>query len=332
MALTAYDIAALKETKFQKGIVQMFIRESDPIKVLPIENIDTMSVQTRRIQTLPTVAWRKRGERFADGGQPGYEIVTDSLYNIGSEINIDDADMKDKGPYIQNPIAFNTEARVMAMKYDFADKLINGDHASDEDAFEGIKKRIAGLASAQTLYAASEVDIRPSAVTAATAYTFLNRVDEAKANLDGNGGGTVVCFTDGDFIRSFKNALRVLGQYTGPVGKPVTTISERDTSNEPYTGTMWEWDGVTYIDMGVKADQSTKIVATETISNACRPAYFVRLGSPKYLHLIQYGPMDIEEPTRLDDKVTYRGVISWYVGLRHVHNRFAVKLSGTRVA
>lgn len=332
MALTMYDIAALKETKFQKGIVEMFIRESDMMKILPFENIDTMSVQTRRMSTLPTVAWRKRGQRFTDGGQPGFEVVTDNLFNVGSEINIDDADVKDKGPYIQNPIKFNTEARVKAIAYDFADKVINGDHATDEDAFEGIKKRIAQLAAGQTLYAASALDVRPSAITAANAYAWLNRIEEAVDALDGHGGGNVVCFTDRDFIRAMKNALRVIGQYVNEPGKPVTSFDKRQTSNTPYTGAGWEWDGVTYIDCGVKADQTTKIVATETVGgNACRPAYFVKLGDP-YFHMIQYGPLDIEEPTKLDDKVTYRGVISWYVGGRHVHNKFAAKLAGSRVA
>ena len=331
MALTVYDIAALKETEYEKGVVEMFIKESDPLKVLPIETVKSMSIQTRRMNTLPEVNWRKRGERFSDGGQPGFDVVTDNLFNIGAEINIDDADVKDKGPYIQNPVEFNTEARVKAIMYDFHDKLINGDHATDEDSFEGVATRIGELASAQTLYASTEVDVRPSAVTAATAYTWLNRIEEAIYQLDGHGGGNVCVFTSGDFIRSLKNALRVVGQYVNEPGKPVSSYNQRETSNEAYTGEPFVWDGAKFIDCGVKADQSTQIVATETISNAVRPAYFVKIGDP-YLHLIQYGPLDITEPEMLDDFVTYRGVISWYVGLRHVHNRFGVKLSGSRVA
>lgn len=333
MALSIYDIQRLKETNYEKGIVETFIRNSDLMKVLPFETVNTMQTQTRRMNGLPAVTWRARGERFSDGGQPSWETVTDALYNIGAEINIDDADMKDKGPYIVNPLAFNTEAKVQAIVYDFHDKVINGDHATDPDSFEGLKVRLSNLASSQTLYAASEVDIRPSAVTTALAYEFLNRVDEAIYNLDGNGGGDIVALTDADFIRSFKNALRMVGQYVNSPGTPTSTINARETSNVagPKAGNVFEWDGVKYIDMGVKADQTTKIVAAETITNATRPVYFVRLGG-NYLTMMQYAPLDVKEPFLLDDGVTFRGIISWYLGMRHVHNRFAVKLAGTRVA
>jgi hypothetical protein len=333
VALSIYDIQRLKETNFEKGIVEQFIVNSDLLKVIPIENTNTMQIQTRRMNALPAVTWRQRGQRFSDGGQPGWETVTDALYNIGAEINIDDADMRDKGPYIVNPVAFKTTAKTRAIIYNFHDKVINGDHATDGNSFEGLKVRIGGLASSQTLYAASEVDIRPSAVTTTTAYTFLNRIDEAKYNLDGNGGGNVVCLTDADFIRSFKNALRVTGQYVNSPGMPTSSIQARESSNEPgpSAGNVFEWDGVKYIDMGVKGDQTTRIVANETITNDCRPAFFVKLGGD-YLNLIEYGPLDVKEPELIDDMVTYRGTISWYVGLKHVHNRFAVKLAGSRVA
>ena len=324
-----YDMARLKETNYEKGIVEMFIRESDLLKILPFENTDTMSIQTRRMNALPPVTWRQRGARFSDGGQPGWEVVTDALYNIGAEINIDDADMKDKGPYIVNPLQFNTEAKVKAIVYDFHDKFINGDHAVNADSFEGIKVRIGNLAASQTLYQASELDVRPSAITVANAYSWLNRIEEAKYACDGHSAD--VCFTDADFIRSLKNALRMIGQYVNSPGTPVTDLNSRATSNTPPAGKAFEWDGVQYIDMGVKGDQATKIVATEVVTNACRPAYFAKLGG-NYLSCIQYAPLSTTEPMKLDDMVTFRSVISWYIGTRHVHNRFGVKLAGSRVA
>ena len=332
MALTMYDIARLKDTNFEKGIVEMFIRESDLLKVIPFENIDTMSIQTRRMNGLPATTWRQRGQRFSDGGQPSFETVVDSLYNTGAEINIDDADMKDKGPFIVNPLKFNTEAKVKAIVYDFHDKVVNGDHATDPNSFEGLKVRIGGLASSQTLYTTSHIDVRPASVTVANAYTWLARIEEAKYACDGHRAD--ICLTDADFIRALKHSLRVIGQYVNSPGTPTTTINERESSNfvAPTAGNAFEWDGVKFIDVGVKADQTTHIVGTETDdSTTCRPAYFVKLGD-EYLTAIQYAPLDIKEPFMLDDGVTFRSIISWYVGLRHVHNRFAVKLGGSQVA
>lgn len=329
MTLSIFDIQKLKETNFEKGIVEMFIRESDPLKVIPFEPVDSMQVSTRRMNSLPQVTWRSRGERFSDGGQPGWETVSDSLFNIGAEINLDDADMKDKGPFIVNPLKFNTEAKIKAIAYDLHDKIINGDHANDPKSFEGVKVRISNLGTAQTLYPSTEIDVRPSAVTVALANEWFARIEEAKYACDGHTAD--VCFTDADFIRSLKHALRVAGLYTQSPGMPHTGINERRSSNDVGKAPMFEWDGVKYIDMGVKGDQTTKIVAAETISNATRPAYFVKLGEP-YLTLMQNGSLDTSEPRLLDDGVTFRSVISWYIGMRHVHNRFGVKLAGSRVA
>lgn len=331
MSLSIFDIQKLKQSDVEKGIVEMFIRESDLMKVIPFTPVDTMSVQTRRMNSLPNVSWRQRGQRFAQTGQPGFDMVTDALYNIGAEINLDDADIRDKGPYIENPVQFNTEAITKSIVYDLHDKVINGDHATDGNSPEGLKVRIAALGTGQNLYTASEVDVRPSAVTSTTAYTWLNRIEEAKYACDGHTAD--VCLTDGDFIRSLKNALRVLGVYVNSPGTPTSGINERRTSNDvpAMSGKAFVWDGVAYIDMGVKADQTTKIVATETITNACRPAFFVKLGAP-YFHFIQNGSLEVGKLEQLEDKVTWRKVISWYLGFRHVHNRFGVKLSGSRVA
>jgi hypothetical protein len=334
VALTIYDIQKLKETNYEKGIVETFIRESDLLKVIPIETVNTLQVNTRRMNSLPEVTWRSRGERFSDGGQPGWEVVTDSLFNIGAEINIDEADLLDKGPYIVNPVQFNTQAKVKAIAYDLQDKIINGDHAVDPKSFEGLKVRVGNLASSQTIYAVSasaELDVRPSSVTTATAYAWLNKIEEAQYALDGHKAD--VCLTDADFIRALKNALRVIGQYVNAPGMPTTSVNQRETSNTVGNSKgIFEWDGVRYIDVGVKADQTTKIVANDTINSvACRPAYFVKLGGD-YFKLLQMGGMDIVPPKETDDLVTYRGKISWYIGTTHVHNRFASVLKGSRVA
>lgn len=332
-----YDIQKLKKSNYEAGVVEMFIRESDVSKVVPIKDIDTMQVTTRRMSSLPSVTWRQRGQRFSDGGQAGFEVVTDTLYNLGAEINIDVADLKDKGPYLENPVDWNTKYKVTAMAYEFQDKFMNGDHATDANAFEGLKTRVGNLASSQTIYAltgtstsGNQLDIRPSAVTVANAYAFFFAVESAKYACDGHTAD--VCFTDADFIRAFKNALRVTGQYVNSPGTPLTSLNERKSSNDVGSSKVFEWDGVTYIDMGVKADQTTKIVATETVNSvACRPAYFCKLGGD-YLSLIQNGSIDIQEPKDTGDRVIFRGAISWYVGLRHVHNRFASLLRGTLVA
>ena len=340
MSMTIYDIQRMKTTDFEKGIVDVFQRESDPIKLLPINEIGTTSISTRRQNSLPTVTFRQRGARFSDGGMPGFETVTDAVYNIGAEVTIDEADMMDKGPYIVNPLQYNVEMKLKAISYKLNDYIINGDQASDPDGFDGLAVRIAALASTQTVYGTSDgtssgthTDTDAASQSIATANTFLNFIQDAIYAVDGHKAD--VCFTDGDWIRALKRSLRYLGLYNGPQSpdKPSTIIGQRDTNNVPLAGPFFEWEGVKFIDMGVKGDQTTKIVATETIdSAACRPAFFTRIGGD-YLSLIQMGgALNTKEPFPLDDGVSFRTVISWYLGMRHVHPRFATKLTGIKVA
>jgi len=333
MALTAYDIARFKEDNYAKGIVNTLIEECDVLKIVPIENIGTLAISTRRANSLPAVNFRARGSRYTDGGAVGFETVTDAVYDIGTEITLDKADMKDKGPYITNPLEYNTKARVKSMKFKINDAWMNGDHATDPNSFEGVIARHSAMAAAQTTTAASAgaEDIRVSAITDATARAFLNSVDDAVYALDGNGKGAV-CFTDADYIRGFKRCLRQLGLYNGPVAMPTTKLHQRDTSADMAPFPHFEWDGIKFVDMGLKSDQSTKIVGTETVNGVtCRPAFYCRLGEP-YLHFIQLDDLDVSEPFMLDDGVSWRIVVGWMLGTRHVHPKSISKHAGARVA
>lgn len=331
--MSIFDIMAMKDTNIEKGIVETFIRESDVSRILEFNTISTTQIQTRRMNSLPEVRFRARGDRYFDGGAPRWETVTDSVMSLGAEVTIDKIDKMDKGPYIQNPVSFNAEAKIKAMAYKFHDAVINGDHATDPLSFEGLKVRIANLASGQTVYGVSssaELECRPGTLTTDNGYAFLYAIEQAIYALDGHKAD--YCLTDADFIRALKNALRKIGVYVAQPGTPTTKLNQRETSNEIPGGVAFEWDGVKYIDMGVKADQTTKIVATDTVnSQACRPAYFVRTGG-NYLTAIQMQPLESTDLFPLDDGVSYRMVIDWLVGLRHVHNRFASVLKGCRVA
>lgn len=330
--MSIFDMQAMKDTNFEKGIVETFIRESDVSRILEFNTINTTQIQTRRMNSLPEVRFRARGERYFDGGMPRWETVTDTVASLGAEITIDKVDKMDKGPYIQNPLSFNAEAKIKAMKYKFHDAIINGDHAVDPQSFEGLKVRIANLASSQTVYAVNsttQLECRPGTLTSANAYAMLYAIENAVYALDGHKAD--YCLTDADFIRALKNALRVVGAYVAQPGTPTTKLNQRETSNEIPGGFAFEWDGVKYIDMGVKADQTTKIVATDTISVACRPAYFIKTGG-NFLTAIQMQPLETSDLFLLDDGVSHRMVIDWMVGLRHVHNRFASVLKGCYVA
>lgn len=318
----------------QAGAVETFIVHSDLAKVLPFKQVDTVQINTRRENTLPATGWAARGVRFIDGGVPGFEYVTDSVYSLGGEYTIDKIDKMDKGPWVEEPLARAIRTRIKSMAYNFHNMVINGDHATEPDAPEGVKVRVNNMAAAQTVYAntsTSQLDLRAGFITNALAYQFLDAIDNVRYALDGRKAD--ICLTDIDFIQAFKRSLRQIGNYVAAPGTPVTVAGARGTSAEPPNPqSIFEWDGTKYIDMGFKADQTTKVVATTTVNSvACRPAYFLRMDEKEYFHALSMQDLTVSDPFMLDDGRSWRVVIDMIVGFRHVHPKSISQLLGTYV-
>lgn len=332
MALTLLDVQRLKKDDYEKGIVDVFVQECDISKKLPIETIGTLEVRTKRTNSIPTVGFRARGEAHGAVQGGGTDTVADAVYSLGATIDIDKADMRDKNPVV-DPLTERTRQAVKGMAWTFNNAFINGDHGSDPDSFEGIKVRLANSPSSQTIYAtdaSNDLDLYAAlgAGTTATFQTVLDKIDEAKYAVDGHKPD--VCLTDAEGIIGIKKLLRRLNLYKDaePSQPYANGSGQRRTGAQPYQKPVFTWDDVDFYDMGLAADQTTKIVGTDTIgARACRPLYFVKLGEP-YVHGIQQYAMEVSKPFMTDDGVKWRTVIDWPIGLRHVHKLSMSVLKG----
>lgn len=324
-----------KKTDYEKGVVDTLMKEANLMSLIPIETIGTMEVTTRRRNSVPTLNWRQRGQAY--GSVPGatYDTITDSVFAVGGTVDIDKVDLKDKN-LLEDPMSTRTKEVTDAMAWTLNDIILNGDHGVNPDAPEGIKTRLATLPTTQIIYgnsSSAELDVRISASpTTATMQQFLDKIDEARYACDGHDCDVVL--TDASFIRNLKAVLRRLNLYknekpTEPFVKP---SGVRSTGSEWYNKSVFEWDGIKFFDMGLNAAQTSTVVTTDTVNSvACMPAYFVKLGGD-YLKLIQEYALDISKPFMLNDGVTWRTVIDWPVGIRHVHPRTMSVLRGVRVS
>jgi hypothetical protein len=337
-------LSDVQRAKAEKGdamgamVVELFQNECDPAALLPWKTIGTTEIRNKVTDSIASPTWRQgRGQRFGAATKPAFNTVADAIWSLGVEIDIDKTDYKDKlaGNLVEDIVRYNIEG----LAWVFKDAFINGDHATNAHMLEGLKVRLANMPAANIVYgetSALELDLRPNAFPAeAEMYQFLDRIDATIDALDGNTGDAV--FTDQDFIAVLRGVLRRLGKYTErPIDSPNFIGANRrktdaDKVNKPVL-IYPEDKGLKWYNMGYKADQSTRVIGTETVNGvACRPAYFVKFGE-KYVHGIQQYAMDVDGPTLLDDRVTYRTVVDWPIGLHHVHNRSIAKLAGVRVA
>lgn len=329
MALTLLDASKEKTDDYAGGVIETFVLASDILKILPLETLGTMEKMRRRSNSISQIGWRKRGQ--APGTITGgtRDSVTEAVFHMAGAVDIDKTEMRDKR-IRGNLLKDRTDDAIKAAVFEFNDKFVNGDHATNEDTIEGIKVRLATLAAAQLIYgntSAAELEARPGTATTANGQALFDKLDEAQDQLDG--GRADVCITTRKNIRAIKSAQRRMGINKDQDSlDPNTNVAQRRTSATPWQAPLWTYNNVPYIDLGYKYDQSTLIVGTDTVnSKACDPFYFLKLGDP-YLHGIQEYAMEVAPPDMLDDMMTYRSTFDWPIGLAMFHPRGIAKLAG----
>ena len=339
MAMTFLELARFKKLDDASlAVVDVMQHESDILKILPMLTNEPgdYNRKWRRANALPSVAFRARGERFTETGVPSWEEGLDTIAELGTEINIDIADYEYKG-WSQDPLQYNIDMKVKSIARLLHDYVINGDLASDEDSFDGLNIRVQQMASGQTVYgvsSSSDLDVTETTLLSsnANAVKLLGKIDEAKEALDGRTPDYALC--DYAFLKALKRAYRILGlstNYGDMIGTPSTISGERETSANPLTGPHFvDKDGCKYIAMGLKRDQSTKVIADQTIDSvACSPVFYVKFGG-NYVNGMTNHVLSITPFRLTDDEVNYRSVIRQTFGLTHTHPKSIAVLRGVQ--
>lgn len=328
---TLLDVFKERKDPLEAGVIETFLDHCHISRVLPITTTGTSEVANRRKNGVVAVGWREgRGQRFGTLQRTSKDKVADAVFQMGGEISLDKFDYRDKSVNGPALLSDTIQDAVEGMAWEFTNTFINGDHGTNPHSFEGVKVRLGISGASRTIYAidaSNDLDVRPATATNAELYTWLDRIEDAVDAVDGNRADVALC--NSGFIKGLKSTLRRLGLYTSEdISKPSTLIKQRSTDAIEFHDPAFTWNGIKFIDMGYKADQTNKVIATDSIGgNACEPVYFLRLGKP-YLRGIQMYPIEIDKPHLGDDRVTYTMVVDWPVGLNHVHPRFGSVLRG----
>ena len=333
-ARTLLSVMRDRSDPFEAGVISTFLDSCDISKILPMKTIGRTQIGHRRSNSVSTVGFRSRGERFGGVTERSYDEIQDATYPLGAEIDVDITDMRDKS-LTENPMVKATREAMEDMSYTFRNHFINGDQATEPDGFEGLIVRLQNLASSQLVYAldnSNELDVSKAGISTTTARQFLDAWDDAQDACDGHKAD--ICLTTSGGIRALKRSLRILNQYrdVAPDAPHTDAGNRRQSSADPLAGANFVYDNVRVYDMGYKADQTNTIIGTESFSGAtCTPFFLLKLGDPKYLYGIEQYAIEVSDTKLLDDNVTYRTTVDWPVGLHHVHPRFGVKLMGAKV-
>jgi hypothetical protein len=320
MAYTLADMARIATEPLKKGVVDVFRRESFIMDTLRWETVNSLSLTVLRTKTLPDLTWRKIGETWVES-KGVVEPIQERVFNLGGYIDVDKVLLK--ADTIVNQRALQTDMFTTAFAYAFNDSFINGQPSRDEDEVIGLFYRIRnflGGTSGQEKNL-NGLDISPDSGSLSASFeTYMDGVQELIHMCEGH-QADVLMMNSTLYLRTL-SALRQKGLFA------------TDQDNYGRTVATWGPGGPKIIDLGYKADGSTKIITDVELSNGsaltgggATSVYAARLGE-KYLMGIQLYPLDVQDVGLLENGVAYRTVVDWPVGIYMVNPRSVARLSG----
>lgn len=310
MGFTLADLAKIEKQALRKGVIENLLRDSDILGMLPFENVDALTNVVVRWRNLPATGFRAINAAYTHA-EGSYEQVYESVYLLGGEIQLDRIFGKVKNTVV-DPRVDQISQKVKSLALTFNDYFINGDTATDPDGFEGLKKRVAGMPTRQSVYvAASNAAAADPTSSAAAARTFVTKLEEAYYKT--NRGKVNAIFCNEGMRWGIGRAIR-LGAASGGAWLELT--------KDAWDREILTYKGAPLVDAGLKKDQSTEIITdTETAGDAASDAtslYFVSFGLDDGLVGIQLNELETYDPNgggEMETTPAKQIRIEWPVGL-----------------
>lgn len=321
MTVSLADIAKASKEPMQKGFILDLLRHSELLAAIPFTGVDGLKVSDARWQTMPSAGFRKLNAGYTESTGTTEDVV-ETLALLGGDVKIDKVGEK-VAVKKEKPLVTQMKMKSKAVAFTFNDYFINGDHGVDPDGFEGLKKRVAGMPSRQTINLASAGDSLKVLANATNEKTFLDALHQAIKYVD---GATHIFCNETTYLK-FGSLLRDLGLQYDLV--------------EMYDRTWNSFNKVPLVDVGLKSDKSTEIITnTEDPGDAGNDAtsiYLARVDKEDGLSGIQLNGMDIKvyDPlngNELESGPQYLRRIDWAVGLTSPSQYSICRIKGFKMA
>lgn len=298
MAMTLLEASKLMSGDVvRSGVIEMFARESDILRVLPFIDVPGGSYNYNQEGTLPGVAFRGINEAYTESVgvvNPQVEVLRIG----GGDLDVDKALLKMHGQDVRST---HEAMKVKAMSLYLTSKLIKGDSVSEPREFDGLQNRITG----------SQL-IENSATGAALS---LAKLDEAIDAVD-NPSHLIMS-------KAMRRRLSAAARLTTVGGYITYDLDE-------FGRRVMQYDGLPilvadYDDLGARILQFNE--ANLTSNSASTSIYTVSFGE-NMLTGLQNGVMEVADLGEIDDKPVMRTRVEWLVGLAALHGRCASRCRG----
>ena len=263
-------------------------------------------------------------------GKPLSFTVSKMAVHIDTPVELDDNN-KDS---VERVSVRNTKLAIKGAAYALNDAFINGDQGTDGNQMEGINKLVAQLDASQTI-GSTQLDLTAS-YTDALAESLWSRLDEGFHACEGHKPSAA--FANSTFLLKMRSLLRqnhLYGDNHNWVEHAFDIDDPRRSLRTAATRPAFVFQGVPFYDLGVKADQTTKVIGntyTEGGSSAAGTRVFLVKFSEEDLEGIQAKPLSVDDIGMLEARDVRRKRLTWLPGLAVWGPRSIVKLQGIKVA
>lgn len=310
MAVTLAQAAVLSRDDLQRGVIETFVQESVILDRIPMLTIEGNAYAYNVEEELPGVEFRAVNSAYAESTGVVNQL-TEKLVILGGDADVDTFIVQTRGN-LNDQRAVQTRMKVKAATYKYQDTFINGDTATDANAFDGLAKRLTGD---QVIEAgANGLPILGSNEAAQQA--FLDKLDELIAAVR---GGVDALYMNSPVLARLKSSARRLHFY--------------DQTTDDFGRTVSTYNGIPLLDIGEKADGTPIIPQTETqgTSSNASSIYAVNFGMDETdggVTGLTNGGVQVKDLGEIDAKPVYRTRIEFFCGLGVFGGKAAARLTG----
>ena len=255
-ALEDYDPMVIDEFRKNSEILDSLIFDD---VVSPAGGGATLTYSYRRLATQPTAAFRAVNTEYTP-----QEVTTEKhsvdLAILGGSFQIDRV-LANLGPEASGAIALNITQKVKAATTLFQDTVINGDTATNANAFDGLDKALTGSSTEDTTSKPDWTD------TSDSGFKILDSLDEFLSLLDGT---PTVLVGNAKALAKLRAAARRSAQYVRDPVEDLLGSNGRPITRETY-------GGIILVDAGAKAGTNDPIIPVATDGTTDIYAYRVGL-------------------------------------------------------
>lgn len=265
MAITLAEVQKNVQDALQGGVIDEFRKNNFLLDNLTFADVvsptgggATMTYAYTRLATQPTAAFRAINSEYTPAEVTKQRYTVD-LKVFGGAFQIDRV-LADMGGIVDE-VTLQMQQKIKAAQALFNDTVINGDSATDANAFDGLEKALAG-SSTEVNGATSDsaIDLSTSANVTSNYMAFLDILDEFLGKLDGA-----------------PTALLVNGKMAAKLRACARRASMYQLTQDGFGQQVERYGNVPFIDLGAKAGSNTAVIGTDATAGTTS-LYAVRLG------------------------------------------------------